>query len=1183
MADVSKAVGEDYRGLAIPDPRWSSSTFVRADSSINEAGAQPGVVVAGQPTGMVLESSGTMPDIAGLVPSLVLTTNRGGMPGLADARFTFTPNYSIPAGYQTTVGWDSPSAISRYAKFVNEPAGNAYMGGCITLQSNTVLVAVGWVNGATTTIRAHRKLFDGASYASAASVVWDDFATVVDIASSSTATPGEAIVAGSACFVQFPEGRIHCYWIVKNTAVTTESFYNVRMAVSDDDGVTWAIAGKSCLMSIIRGDGVTGATIDGYEVTRCRAAYSAGQVLMLIEGYSHDTANYDCVSTHWQYGSYDLGHSFAMVDISNTATSHLDGGYMVGALPAAGVYTEGGAYFDVVAARDGAFVVSYVCAGRPGAGASFGPKVRTKRLGTAFENWTQVAAVDVIESGAGALVFAGMVNANLVSNAGTTIAIADCGMVVLGWEKDVDSAGARVGTCGVALSYDHAATWDAAHGRISDLNQTREDRWHPWWNAGDTFFHPTEFCSTFQCGRWLVFALFLISDGQEQEGGVTDRADGPVEIDLGGYTTATRPYRYPAQDDIAQMMWDVNWVAAQRLTDTTSWTAVGTGTETLTPLQFTAVTTAGGQTKSLERNAALAVTSGEHRVFALFECKVTAGTSRFEVRIGDGVNKYELAFEFSSTQFQVYDILAAAAVYGPAAPPVPGDWHQVFLSLDYSTKTASVWIRDGRVDREARPWKRLLNRAAFTTAASADASRIRVYQPASSMSYWREIHEGDGPYGYTAESPAGWAHDDIHGRVYSPYPVHVYSGGGVRVRAVDGPTWDNDTFTITQRHEYGIENVFPDVAPSPRKTWRSTDLTAQSIVCQLDFSGDPSPLLGRVLVVGAFGCNFDDITIQYRTTSGGGGWSALGSLSLRSGQTGLRWIRDGKMVRPDTAAAANHANDYFTFNTLEGSHVVIEDQGSNLVSRKIKANSEGVWANTAAAVRTRIYSEDILVTDLASGITGEIWSKDGILILRDCPDICELRFLIAAAPHANYIVEGYYEIGSLFVGHLAYFGKQYARGRAFTLAANSAVTTGRSGSRRSQVYGPARRSVEFGWSNENESDASRLVAATGGGEPSPDYILSASGSTEPAATPADTPYKMQGLVEHLRGAATPCIYLPKVPMASGESGDTTLVNRNTFLRGRITSDPRVETVLGSEWAAGGEVARISTVTFEEEV
>jgi len=76
---------------------------------------------------------------------------------------------------------------------------------------------------------------------------------------------------------------------------------------------------------------------------------------------------------------------------------------------------------------------------------------------------------------------------------------------------------------------------------------------------------------------------------------------------------------------------------------------------------------------------------------------------------------------------------------------------------------------------------------------------------------------------------------------------------------------------------------------------------------------------------------------------------------------------------------------------------------------------------------------------------------------------------------------------------------------------------------------------------------------------------------------------MQGLVEALRGAATPCIYLPRVPMASAESGDTTLVNRNTFMLGRIVTAPRVETVVGSEWSNGGELARIATVTFEEEV
>ena len=54
-------------------------------------------------------------------------------------------------------------------------------------------------------------------------------------------------------------------------------------------------------------------------------------------------------------------------------------------------------------------------------------------------------------------------------------------------------------------------------------------------------------------------------------------------------------------------------------------------------------------------------------------------------------------------------------------------------------------------------------------------------------------------------------------------------------------------------------------------------------------------------------------------------------------------------------------------------------------------------------------------------------------------------------------------------------------------------------------------------------------------------------------------------------------------MVSAENVDTTQVNRNLFMLGRIVSAPRIETILGSEWATAGELARVATVAFEEEV
>jgi len=524
----------------------------------------------------------------------------------------------------------------------------------------------------------------------------------------------------------------------------------------------------------------------------------------------------------------------------------------------------------------------------------------------------------------------------------------------------------------------------------------------------------------------------------------------------------------------------------------------------------------------------------------------------------------------------VRDIAAGTTLYNAASPSAAG-YNQFLYCVDVVTSRIMVWLRASDGDSEARVWRKILDYVAVATGAIAAASRMRVDQPASSTSYWRSTEWTAGQYVRPlfrgSASAIGGFVDTIAGRAYSSHPVHVYSGDGVRIRAVDGPSWDGDVHTITQHRDYGVENVFAEVSPSPRRTWRSTALTQQDLVVTLDNSNDPGPALGSTLCIGAFNCNFQSLQVSYRTVAGGG-WTALGTLFFNVGQTGLRWIRDGHMIRPDTSGAATSAVDYFTYNILEDSHVQITAAAATVV-RAITRNSEGKWTNTAAQLRPTLHCAASLSTDDASGAAGEIWSKDGVILIHDVPDVYQLKFTIPSGLTA----QGYFEIGSLFAGHVAYFGRQYARGRNLQWEPNYNLTTSRGGARRAQSIGPARRSVEFSWANEGETDTSQIALST----VDADYITS--GGTNPVASPADTAYKMAGLVEHLQGAVAPCVYLSRIPVVASESTDTTLINRNLFMFGRIVSSPRIETVTGDEWgiSGGAELVRIATVTFEEEV
>lgn len=1148
-ANVSKAAGEDYRGIVLPDPRWLASGLQRVDSSFTEAGPRPGVPVASRATGLVVEASGNMADTAGLLPALTVTTNRGGMPGLEDARFTWSPNYSLPAGYQTSVGWDAPTAISRHERIptsVYTATDNTYVNGCTRLQDNTVAVAVtASTAGGTTKVGVIYKRFDAATYAASAGVAWNwNLAdAVTSIATGQTAS----VVMGSACLFQLPEGRIHLYWVERVTSLSTDQYYQVRLAYLDAPGGTITIAGKPCLLQTIEATGAPGAGAAGFEIRRMRVAYDNGQVLLLLQGTAHNTT-LTYVDTLWQYGSADLGHTFSRVVLDTTPKGGAsnEGGFI------AGVGSDNGAaWIDLRAARGGGFVVSYITAGVAT------NQLAIKRLGAAFTSWLDVTA-QVLVIG----INMGSVAANIVEGTNTALAVDETGQLAVLFQRDASP------DSGVFLSNDGGATWLTCNATLSTRNSNATAATYvPWWGNGDPSFYPTGYSCLFQCGRLMVFTQFFMGSGQQA---APDRTK-LYEIDLGGYTTACRSFKRSVEVTANMVQWDYVWLPVERLTDTTGWALTGTGTETLAVGDYTTTATGAGQTLQLSTANVGAVSGGNQRTEGVFEVKVTAGNSRLEVIVGDGATIYWVWLEFSTTNFMVKDINAGTTPYNAAAPAA-AEWNQVLFSFDWATAKLCVYVRASSTDAEIRPWKEALLDQALTSAASVAASRLRVDQPQNSSARWREVLWGSGAFGLPIRASSALG-SPLFGRAWTSYPVHVYSGDGVRVAAVDGPAWDGDVHTITQRHDYDITNVFPEVAPSPRRTWRSTSTAQQDFTIKLDNSADPGAPLGSTVVVAAFNCNFPQLLVSYRDTSGGGtgGFTLLGTLALNSGATTLKWKRDGHTIQPDTTAGSTSASDYLTTNVLADSHVLITN-GVGTVVRTIRSNTEGSWTDLQR-VRPRLYCADALVTDSANGNGGEIWWKDGVLVIHDCPDLCELKFTIPTGPTA----EGYFEIGTLVVGHLAYFGKQYARGRAMGWEPNYNLTTARGGSRRAQQLGPTRRSVEFSWSNENETDTSQLAS----NPPDVDYITS--GGTNPVASPADTAFKVAGLVEIMAGAVTPCVYLSKVPVVSAETVDTVLVNRQQFMLGRITSSPRVETVLGREWHTKGEVLRVATVSFDEEV
>jgi hypothetical protein len=412
---------------------------------------------------------------------------------------------------------------------------------------------------------------------------------------------------------------------------------------------------------------------------------------------------------------------------------------------------------------------------------------------------------------------------------------------------------------------------------------------------------------------------------------------------------------------------------------------------------------------------------------------------------------------------------------------------------------------------------------------------------------------------------------DLPGRPFSAYPQLL--AFGMSARAVAGPTLVGDEWTITPRHDYAVENVLASVAPSPRQTWRSTAATQQILTWVIETgAGAVTPLRGPLGALYLGGCNFRTATLEGR--NGAGAFVTIGTIDMSASSAPLRWTRAGTMIEPDTTAATS-AGYFWANGILRGARFVPDTTAAaGLTAKAISSSSEGGWTNLAGRkLRLEVANTSGLGS---SGTSGAIVHRSGVLVWNNDPRYNAYRLTIPA----QHTVESYFEIGTLVLGHVMAFGRRYSWGRTMQTAANTTLTTGRSGARRAQNFGPARRSVEFGWTDGTDVSAVRT------GTPA-DYVLAAaSGGGEAAATWYDAPLSMDGLVRELYGSATPVVYLPWIERkALGTVYQAS--HPDLMLFGRIVSDVSIETVQGEEWlsadGATGEVVRTSSIRLEEEV
>lgn len=944
-----------------------------------------------------------------------------------------------------------------------------------------------------------------------------------------TAVTVEATTAQTrACLVDMPGGRLLCLYVVAASSASTQ----VRMSYSDDGGATWTTGASSALLSSI--------AVASSAVVRIRAVYLAGQISMFIH---YVTAGADFV---YQLASSDGGCRFVGI-----------GGDVYSGYP------------DMIVSQGSIFLalLRYSAAFSP---VTIQPWVY--RLSSASQPLSSIEGVEAA-TGAGSEVFGTYSAGAFTAGELALLAMDDGTLYVYG----VDFAGTGTGEVITRVSVDRGATWDHNwRNSHADVNGTVLH----FSGLGTTAWRDLSVAP--ERGRAVMAHATL--------GTVTNDYTSLCAAYLGGWSTVGMPA--PGSQEIWEVAgWDNTWVPIDLPHQSgATWTRTfSAGSTDVLGSTGVTITATGADTGYYQ---ATPVTTGYEADGVLLEygVRVTAGTASTEIRISDGTNAYVVRLDATTTGVDLRDVGAFPAVsLGTAVVDcTKGVVIRIALakaSGAWSTNVGKTraWVRvegpysGGVVNygpRQDREWTSIATSSTVTSVASA-TNRIRWGSVSfAGTSIWRSFlfTAGRETAGNNLDSAAGTA----RGHLVTPAGSPVHLVDGLRVNGVDGPTVAGDTFTTTADFSYPVKAINPAFSPSPRRVWRSTRDSSEHdiILTGVDLGARSGDLYGLYLA----GCNWKTATL-YRDSTG---TNKVCDIDLSAQLTGMDFVRNRGMVYPVSGGGVGMPF-YAGAQRLVGATVeyVSTGAGNPVVVRTVTGNTSGAWvAGTAVGsyASTRLELESYDAADPTSGVL--TLRMPSAVILFDAlvgTDTLMLRIPAQVTP------DDYMTIGTMIVGRVRLFGRQYSRGRGLTFTPAYELAETRSGTRRGRVLGPTRRAMEMSWDDGVDTSGLNTPGSA------PDYYgLGYSGSDGLTAI-ADTGRTLAGIIAQTSGAVIPVVVLPAIKQQSSAPGTTgiQLLDPEAHLYGRIvTQTLRVDSdasVRGQELRDPGEMVQISTVIVEEEL
>lgn len=958
-------------------------------------------------------------------------------------------------------------------------------------------------------------------YRDASAGTWGTSGIFVDGVSSNVIHSEATVQHLYPALVRLPSGRIQCFYLVFDGSA---NLCQVSMHYSDDHGSNWKRGSRYVLDAPI--------STSTYTPKRLRVAASSGQHCLTI--WSSKTAD----EVLAQYASDDRGSTF-----SEVATWDGSAG-------------ERGGNHDLVYAG-GAFLLAYSDPDTQ-VGPTDGRGTKFARVASAFTSFLD-ASPAVPEKTTGGNLSQIYPSANVGSgtrvfdDSDQCLAVTDVGEVCWYWRDKTNGFGL------FARSLNHGQTWIDA-GVNTHVNT-------PWYySSAGANDRPRYFTATEHRGRVVILHNW------EADTAGADYSIGAFY--LGGYSTVTMP-----SDDLLARSWKqtffiLNWLPFDLPGDSGfTKTTAGTPTETLTNGK---VTISGNFTTdqiyyTFDENAADSWPV-ENGLIVRWRVKINSGQCDLKVHNDDGTEDYAIEIRAAGTTLTLRDQNAVSEL---AQDTGLAGHYDVLVAMQ--NDDAAVWYREvGSYISEDREWILLHAATGLTdSGGTLGAPRIRFGKQRTSPACNADIFEVHSVYGTNVGTGLGAdlsRPEDLFPRAYSA-ERSAYVAAGVKVRATDGPTVAGDTFTISTEYNYPADAVIPSHTPSPRIGWRSTN-TPGDMEIPFTRSASLFPSMGGYgLAIYIDRINFPEFKIAGKES---GGWAELADVDCSAT---VGFVRAGSTVKPRTTAAGADGY-YLAEDQLAGGYFYFPTSGD---VRRIEGNSAGYWAaNAVNEQRAILRLEECDGGEDAAGDAGKIWFPRALVIIARASENVEfsaVRIEIDDGNTAPDPPEGYYQIGTLAIGHLALLARDYDWGFTAEREALTEVEEQEDGTIRTRSRGPSRRRYQFGYGQGID-----VSTARGSGN-DPSYARLSDDSGAPPVASADAePLLLDGLLDALGGADTPIVFCPRVPVASGASGDAVTVllwdRAAGALYGRLTSSTvRLESVVGDDFES--ELFRVANLEITE--